>query len=309
MGHDHHHDSSSYYMEQICTIAICGAFGAVAVLMWYHGLLVYLLNSFFHPFVLYGGIALLVLVAIQAVGLWMTIGKRRAAHSHEHDRHHDHDHDHGHSHTHDCDHDHGGEHDHSGQAEASAESVTCCSAAAHDHDHDHGWNPWRYTVLLLPIALYLLNLPNQGFSHEYMKRQMKGGNLEDNRILTVERKGDGTINLAFQELDQAAYLQDSRDYYQGRMGKVKGQYVSGSNEKECTLIRMKRTCCTADAFPIRIKVVSPQRITHITGEKWVEVTGQIQFRKLHNRDEYVPVLQVESANDIVETTPENLYLE
>src|SRR5438445_166391 len=33
----------------------------------------------------------------------------------------------------------------------------------HDHDeadHDHGWAPWRYVVVLVPIILFLLGLPN-----------------------------------------------------------------------------------------------------------------------------------------------------
>lgn len=34
----------------------------------------------------------------------------------------------------------------------------------HDHDeadHDHGWAPWRYVVILVPIILFLLGLPNE----------------------------------------------------------------------------------------------------------------------------------------------------
>src|SRR5262249_18283679 len=61
---------------------------------------------------------------------------------HEHKHEHAHaaaGHDHGHAHDHD--HDHG-----------------------HDHDHSHGWAPWRFVVLLLPVVLYFLNLPNEGFS-------------------------------------------------------------------------------------------------------------------------------------------------
>src|SRR5262249_12016728 len=32
------------------------------------------------------------------------------------------------------------------------------------HGHEHGWNPWRYIVLLLPIVLYFLGLPNAGLT-------------------------------------------------------------------------------------------------------------------------------------------------
>jgi hypothetical protein len=115
-----------------------------------------------------------------------------AHHPNMHPHTHDHDHDHancGHDHNHDhgaCGHDHGHHHHHhhheegvSAQAPPAAlqqglqEKLGTVAAAAgqhthdhgHDHshdDHDHGWAPWRYAVLLVPIALFLLGVPNEG---------------------------------------------------------------------------------------------------------------------------------------------------
>src|SRR5262249_6847626 len=119
-------------------------------------------------------LTLLALVVIRAVAVWRSVDA--APHTHDHD--HDHEH---------CGHDHGDcghEHEHGIQ---SATQTTGFSAAAtppalsapvhhhdhdhghnhshdHGHDHDHGWAPWRYVVLLLPVVLYFLNLPNQGFT-------------------------------------------------------------------------------------------------------------------------------------------------
>jgi uncharacterized membrane protein YcgQ (UPF0703/DUF1980 family) len=43
---------------------------------------------------------------------------------------------------------------------------------------------------------------------------------------------------------------------------------------------------------------------------WVEVTGIIQFSKIRDREEYVPILQVEDNKDIVLSTPEpNIYIQ
>lgn len=176
MAHEHHHHAdAAYYTEQLCTIGICGFMGAVAVLMSRDKTLMSLiLSPTFHPFVFWGGVALLVTVAVRAVCVWKTVGNS-GAHEHQHHDHnhshdheheccgsheecasHDHTHEHDHSHDHKHDHDHAHHHDHG-------------HSHAHSHaGHDHSWNPWRYAVLLLPIVLYFLNLPNQGFSENIM---------------------------------------------------------------------------------------------------------------------------------------------
>lgn len=68
MAHDHDHDVERYRFEQLCTLALCGALGAVAVLLWYRDKLSFLHPAFRLP-VLLGGIALLVLVAYRAIVL------------------------------------------------------------------------------------------------------------------------------------------------------------------------------------------------------------------------------------------------
>lgn len=174
--HEHTHDHTNYYIEQVCTIGICGALGAVAIMMYSRNMLSIVLDPKFHPFVLYAGITLLIMVAIRAVSVWQSVGRGNVEHIHENDHshahgqecdHHDHSHgeacDHGHAHEHHHDHDHAHAHGHSHDH-------------AHGHDHDHSWNPWRYAVLLLPVVLYFLNLPNQGFSADWLKS--RGLNLD-----------------------------------------------------------------------------------------------------------------------------------
>src|SRR5438132_503549 len=107
MGHTHHgHADSAYYTEQLCTIGVCGAMGAVAVIMSMRkDVLTLILAPSFHPYVFWGGVALLVTVAVRAVSVWKTVAATPANHEHHHD------------HEHDC----GG-----GHAECSS----------HDHDHE-----------------------------------------------------------------------------------------------------------------------------------------------------------------------------
>src|SRR5262245_53909213 len=124
-GHDHSHDEG-YFLDQIFSVALCGAIGGIATLMaWPWGekrMLVRILDVRFHPYVFAGGLTLLVLVVIRAVALWQQAGEVEHGHSHAH---HEHDHDHhrgacGHEH---CDHDHGHDHGHHHHP--------------HEHHHEH----------------------------------------------------------------------------------------------------------------------------------------------------------------------------
>ena len=85
-AHDHGHSHSDYYIEQLLTVLISGAFGMVAILMYFMGMLNFLLVERFHLWVLAGGIALLVMTLIRGVALFL-----EDAHEHAHD-HADHEH-------------------------------------------------------------------------------------------------------------------------------------------------------------------------------------------------------------------------
>jgi WD40 repeat protein len=199
MGHTHDHDAerSTYYLEQLSNIGICGALGGVCIMLYVQQKLGIILNSKFFLPVLLGGIALLVMVVVRAIAVWQSAGQTAHAHDHGHDHEHDHscghehhhdcghEHEHAHQHGPACDHDHGHEHavtaeaHHGGHATHSHDHGITTEPLAvappheehdhgseslgeHDHGHDHGWSPWRYAVLLLPVMLFLLNLPSSG---------------------------------------------------------------------------------------------------------------------------------------------------
>src|SRR5262249_11466647 len=136
----------------------------------------------FHLPVLLGGIALLVFVALRAFAVWQETGRPVANHDHAHDHCHGnhghgecHDHDHGHHHDHAIttdppghsrargipadphEHVHDHAHDHGWDMDEAHSHVP-----GENHGHDHGWSPWRYAVLLLPVVLYFLQIPDKG---------------------------------------------------------------------------------------------------------------------------------------------------
>jgi len=314
-SHEHSHDHSTYYMEQLCTIAVCGLLGIVAVLAYY---LKYLdstdppmLARYLHRYVLWSGFAILGLVALRGALLWLSVGRRAGDHLHDPDEECCHDHDHNHGQHHDHDHHHH-EHEHhddhaiaarplssdvlsapSPDPDMAEEALSCGPSHHHDHGHEHGWNPWRYIVLCLPIMLFFLGLPNEGFNAKAME-------IQDSDRTVSEKSGD-VIHLNFKELEGWAYDENKRESFEGRSGELTGQFVKGNSPNVFGLVRFKMTCCAADAIKLNVAIVSPESVADIKPMSWVKVTGQIQFRKRKDRDEYIPVLKLRSRQDVVPT--------
>ena len=280
--HDHAHDPGSYYAEQICTIGICGALGGVAVMLYKQDLLKLMLHPTFHPFVLAGGLTLLALVAVRAVVVWHETGKR-AAHDHDHHRDHDHDHhrDHDHDHHRDHDHDHHHDHDHDhahGHSHGHGHDHSHGHSHAEDHGHDHAFSPWRYVVLLLPVVLFFLKLPNDGFTAQPSMIDINVG-----EVGAVENKDGKTFDVGFLELERASQTSEMRAYYEGSTVRIVGQHVPNPNERTFGLVRYKMNCCAADAIPLSALIMldpkAEQTIDHSKYRgKWVRVTGQVRFR-------------------------------
>jgi hypothetical protein len=241
--HDHSHAYSAYYLEQLCTIGVCGTLGLVAVMLYYQRFLNFMLAPFLHPYVLGSGWVLIGLAGFRTVLMWSSRGH-------------------------------------------------------HHHGHDHSWGPWRYGVLCLPIMLYFLGLPNQGFS------SAKAVEVEDIDHPVVDQGGD-VIHLDFLDLERWAYDETQRNWSEGRNGELKGQFAPGKSSEVFGLVRFKIISCICDAIRLDVAILSPNGIGKIKPGAWVQVTGQIQYRKRKGRDEYVPVLKVRSPNDIVPVPPEN----
>jgi hypothetical protein len=304
MAHTHTHaeDQSDYYVEQLCTIGICGTMGAIAVMLYYSAvvaggngpkMLVLLVHENLYVWVLCGGIALLALAAIRAVAVWVAAGKMAQKHEHAHD----------HDHAHDCPHDHAHEHDHA-HTEACGHEHGHDHAHAHEHDHghEHGWAPWRYVVLLLPITLFFLGLPNKGpgGSTGVIKddNQLKG-------VKAVKDQGDGVdFTVGFRELGNAGYTPEKRAFYEGKMVQLVGQFVPGPpNNRSFTLVRYKISCCAADAIPLPVIIMIdpasektlPQDIRR---DQWVQVTGRVQFVEQPGKPgEYITLLMLKPSKE------------
>jgi hypothetical protein len=340
MAHDHHHgpeELHNYLIQQIFTLAICGALGAVAVSLYAQGTLKLILHPTFHSWVMMGGVALLVMVLIRGIAVWQFAGElqKSRAHAHEHEHEHDHEHVHAHAHVlakepsqavtaptgsgvglslipspalaatshvhgpgccdHDHDHDHGHNHDHANEHDHNHEA---------DHDHDHSWAPWRYVLLLLPVALFFLNLPNDVFGDSYQKPfDTKGFDLDQ-----INAEGNGEkLNVGFLELEKASLTHEGRTFYSGKTVRLSGRYA-GIAENRFTLVRYKINCCAADAIQLNaVILVDPKgvpeqpRLARLDEaaykNKWVQVTGRVQFLNRKGTNEYMTALVVKPTPD------------
>jgi len=320
--HDHHDNATEYYIEQLIGVGISLSIAYVCIMLWwpfpiygadgqiisYGNKLSIILHPKFHFWVLTGSIILLGIVSIRVIALWLESGKLKSAPKHEHvhgpdcDHDHDktHDHDHGHNHVHgpDCnhDHDHGHNHESPGHADCG-------------HDHSHGSAPVRFIVLLLPIVLFFLNVPNEVFSN------VKGVDLSQfSEVASVAEKGID-FNVGFLQLEMASMTQESRNHYEGKTVRLIGKYV-GEEEKRFSLIRFKINCCAADAVPLNaVMMVDPNSTEKLSwkkyANKWVQVTGRVHFLKRKDNEQYMTALVLypdaehKLNDDLVKVVPQD----
>jgi hypothetical protein len=306
MAHSHSHDDqTNFYVEQIFTIAVCGAIGGVMVILYTRPILTAMLSADQHPRVLFGGIGLILLVLIRAAYVWIAAGQtaaKKANGSHDHGHAHNHNHDHDHAH---CDHDHNHEHGHADHDHADCdhdhhhESVTAAGHHDHFHDnhghvHEHGWAPWRYALLILPVVLFLIGLPNSS-----MSAFGESGIDADLSGLSNTAAKETKFTIGFNQLERAALNQSSRTNMAGTVVSLTGQY-RGDRPDRFTLVRFKRTCCAADAIPLKaVIMIDPEKAKKFSinpntyRNQWVRVTGRVEFSQVGNSNEYVPVIILE----------------
>ncbi len=315
MAHQHE-DSDTYYLDQLCLIALSAAFGGVCLtlFLWKTDMLDLMLGQQFHNYVGSSGFVLVGLALIRSVILWRAVGLLSPA-NHDHGHDHQHDHDHGHSHTHE----HGHEHDHGHGHDHSHGDFKHTHSHEHDHaDHDHGWAPWRYVVLLLPVFLFLLGLPNKLPPPRSQILDLDPTELAIGHSTMVLLSQDPLQSLVwtaylyrpirgidFKSLVQAG--QTSNRDLQGTWVRIQGQFVpSQNNDRAFGLVRFSMRCCFSDAIQLNVPVFAPESLHNRKDLKyrdWVEVTGRVAFQQ--SGRSWRTILQISSLNAIRPTKPDS----
>lgn len=142
-------------------------------------------------------------------------------------------------------------------------------------------------------------------SADYILRQLQNRDLGDSAInSSIAVRGEGVENLSLPVLERASLFPDLRQSLEGKMGRLRGQFMPGSSDRVASLVRIKMTCCLADVRPLEVVVIAPESLARFKPYDWVEVTGQIQFRQRKGGRAFLPVLQLQSPEGIQPTDPE-----
>jgi hypothetical protein len=269
-GHDHHyHDHaaasrSDYFLEQLLGLFIAGLFGVVAVLMYAYGKLDIILVPAFHVPVLVGGVALLLFTAVRGAAVWVEAG--RPAHEHGPD----------------CGHDHGPD----------------------DHGHSHGgsWVYLKTIVLSFPLLLFVIGIPNKGFSKDYIDKRL-GADVDLGAVGDVAVKEGGVIGYDFAQLASAANDADKRKEIEGRTVSIRGQFKP-IGQKEFTLYKLKINCCAADMIPLKARIMTTFVPFGFQDGQWVQATGPVQFVEVPGKNQFVPVIRVQNEKGVTPAQPE-----
>lgn len=286
MAHHQAH-GDAYFLDQLCLVALSLAFGGICLSLytWQSSMLHIMLAPFLHAYVLTGGILLVGSAAIRAALLW-----REAARSAQRrDQHADCEH------ARDCDHTH----------------------------HDHDWAPWRYVIVLVPIILFLLGLPNKlpdlhadtvavDMTDEAIgcASLVATSNQPLSGIVTLgglhaESADEAAPVIAVHKLEQAAASPATRELWQGELVRVVGRCDATRNPRQFQIERYLRFCCYRDARRVSVNVVCKLPAPTFAPKQWLAVTGRVGFRDSGNRK--ITVLEVTSRRAIAPTAEESIF--
>ncbi|AMV26525.1 hypothetical protein VT84_19150 [Gemmata sp. SH-PL17] len=157
MAHNHAGCQSprDYFTEQLLTILVCGGLAFVAVQLYRYDMLRHILAPQFHLPVLIGGIAVFGLVVLRAVAVWREAGALVPVSD-------DPTCQQNHIHTANCNHLPGLP---GGETDPNL-------VDDHGHSHDMSWMFARMLILVFPIALFSLGIPNSGLSSEAQRKAL-----------------------------------------------------------------------------------------------------------------------------------------
>ena len=190
MAHSHSGCQSpkDYFTEQLLTILVCGGLAFVAIQMYRHDMLRHILVPQFHLPVLIGGVAVFVLVAVRAFAVWREAGELVPASDDP---------------TCQVNHVHSAACNHPLPGMPGAPNTDENLVDDHGHSHDMSWVFARMLILVFPIALFSLGIPNAGLSPEAQARALgedvalDAGTLkdmaQDATVEATETLSDGSV--------------------------------------------------------------------------------------------------------------------
>lgn len=285
MAHSHEH-TDTHYLDQLCLVGFSAAFGGVCLSLctWQKPMLNLLLAVYLHDFVLVGGVLLLGLAFIRLGFLWKSIRVHLFPRS----------------------------------------LLRTVSPQAWIWQpcpqHVHNWVPWRYVILLVPIILFLLGLPSRlpdiraeavqldmareaaGYSSVIAAAEQPLPCLATLGVLQAETSFGPITTVPLKVLNEASLTPEAEMEWTGRVVRVEGQYQP-NNEHQFAVFRWGGWDGRRQSYS-SVAIVCQERVLGL--QKWVRVTGRVEFRRTGNAS--AVVLRVPSRNGIVGIPePENPF--
>jgi hypothetical protein len=136
--------------------------------------------------------------------------------------------------------------------------------------------PWRYVLFLLPVALFFLGIPGEGWSTP---------------------KTDPT-RIGWNEMEKARTNPDLCDYLTGATIRLKGKY-RGDRPDRFTLVHyhvngdssswaLRTAVILIDSTKVETIKVDPKKYDH----QYVEVAGKLRFAQMPDTKEFYPIIDV-----------------
>jgi hypothetical protein len=185
-------------------------------------------------------------------------------------------------------------------------------------------------LLLVPIILFLLGLPNKGPAakaieqHVDSTRELAGfagivaappelsGHIAS--WVAALYLTDGEVQeVSYKDLEAYSTMRDEeREEKRGKPVRVRGQFAPSPNSDHIfTLVRFRIQCCAADAIPMQVPIVTRDKLSgrsDLNVNDWVKVTGIVDFQKTGNRT--FTLLRVQDLRNVERCAPDsNPYLQ
>lgn len=173
----------------------------------------------------------------------------------------------------------------------------------HDHDeHTHAPSLWRLIVLALPLMIIFMGVPRQGFSAQGLTNKLSAEDLKAIAAVASTSLPPGFVpkgeprQADWKVLVNAANDPIQREHWQAQMVQIVGQAVADPRFSDrFRLMRVKITCCAADAVPLSLTVLGPWDPSWQSGQ-WVEIIGAVNFVDIGNGG-FLPVVHQLRASE------------
>jgi hypothetical protein len=186
-------------------------------------------------------------------------------------------------------------------------AVTLCRGTSEIgcHSPDLSWACSRMIILSFPVGLFLIGVPNSGFSQDRIRVLLGGDDGLTGHFADAAYR-NGTVS-SFEELSKAANDEGNRDRLTGQTAILEGR-IRRIDSRQFTLFHLKMTCCAADVVPLKVRIVLKSgTLSGLDDFDWVRMTGRIQFVQAPNSKRYIPVILVEDIRHIRRIEPKGEY--